>query len=277
MRRCTTSISSILTIRIIAAENPHVRAGLTLQGAIWAFTSSYAANWVPLTWLSHMTDWSLFGFHAGAHHLTSVLLHGLSALLLFAGLYRMTGERWPSALVAFLFALHPLHVESVAWIAERKDVLSGLFWFLTIWAYIRYTERPGAGRYALLLAAFSLGLLAKPMMVTLPFVLLLLDVWPLGPSGGRRRPDQDGGPGTGESAVVHTGGRRIAGDVLGATGRWGGDLAQLDFARPAGGECLSFLSGVPRPDGVACPAGRVLSVSGEAAVVAGARAARRPL
>ena len=163
-----------------AAENPHVRAGLTPEGAIWAFTSSYAANWVPLTWLSHMTDWSLFGFHAGAHHVTSVILHGLSTLLLFAVLYRMTGERWPSALVAFLFGLHPLHVESVAWIAERKDVLSGLFWFLTIWAYIRYTERQGAVRYAMLLAAFSMGLLAKPMMVTLPFVLLLLDVWPLG-------------------------------------------------------------------------------------------------
>ncbi len=162
-----------------AAENPHVRAGLTLQGVIWAFTSSYAANWVPLTWLSHMTDWSLFGFHAGAHHLTSVFLHGLSTLLLFVVLHRMTGERWPSALVAFLFGLHPLHVESVAWIAERKDVLSGLFWFLTIWAYIRYTERQGVGRYALLLAAFSMGLLVKPMMVTLPFVLLLLDVWPL--------------------------------------------------------------------------------------------------
>jgi len=173
-----------------AAENPHVRAGLTLQGVIWAFTSSYAANWVPLTWLSHMTDWSLFGFHAGAHHLTSVFLHGLSTLLLFVVLHRMTGERWPSALVAFLFGLHPVHVESVAWIAERKDVLSGLFWFLTIWAYIRYTERQGAGRYALLLAAFSMGLLAKPMMVTLPFVLLLLDVWPLGRAaagGGQTR------------------------------------------------------------------------------------------
>jgi tetratricopeptide (TPR) repeat protein len=173
-----------------AAENPHVRAGLTLQGAIWAFTSPYAANWVPLTWLSHMTDWSLFGFHPGAHHLTSVFLHALSTLLLFAVLHRMTGERWPSALVAFLFGLHPLHVESVAWIAERKDVLSGLFWFLTIWAYTRYTERQGAVRYALLLAAFSMGLLAKPMMVTLPFVLLLLDVWPLGRAavaGGQTR------------------------------------------------------------------------------------------
>jgi tetratricopeptide (TPR) repeat protein len=160
-------------------ENPHVRGGLTLDGAIWAFTSSYAANWVPLTWLSHMADWSLFGFQSGAHHLTNVLLHALSTLLLFGVLYQMTGERWPSALVAFLFGLHPLHVESVAWIAERKDVLSGLFWFLTIWAYVRYAERPGAVRYAVLLAAFAMGLLAKPMLVTLPFVLLLLDAWPL--------------------------------------------------------------------------------------------------
>jgi tetratricopeptide (TPR) repeat protein len=173
-----------------ASQNPHVRAGLTVEGAIWAFTSSYVANWVPLTWLSHMADCSLFGQNAGAHHLTNVFLHALSTLLLFAGLRRMTGARWPSALVACLFALHPLHGESVAWIAERKDVLSGVFWFLTIWVYIRYTERPGTLRYALLLAVFSLGLLAKPMLVTLPFVLLLLDVWPLGRAaigGGRTR------------------------------------------------------------------------------------------
>ncbi len=170
--------------------NPHVTAGLTTAGAAWALTARDDANWFPLTWLSHMTDVQMFGLNAGAHHLVSLVLHLLSALLLFAVFRRMTGARWPSALVACLFALHPLHVESVAWAAERKDVLSGLFWMLTLLAYARYVERPGRGRYALVLAAFGLGLMAKPMLVTLPLVLLLLDWWPLGrwsPAGDRRR------------------------------------------------------------------------------------------
>jgi hypothetical protein len=123
-----------------------------------------------------MADYQFFGMESGWHHLTNVWLHAIDALLLFAVLKRMSGTRWPSALVAFLFALHPLHVESVAWVAERKDVLSAFFWFLTLWCYARYVERPGIGRYL----AFCLGLMAKPMIVTLPFVLLLLDVWPLG-------------------------------------------------------------------------------------------------
>ena len=127
-----------------------------------------------------MADVQVFGLNAGAHHLVSVVLHLLSALLLFAVFRRMTGARWPPALVACLFALHPLHVESVAWVAERKDVLSGLFWMLTLLAYARYVGRPGRGRYALVLAAFGLGLMAKSMLVTLPLVLLLLDWWPLG-------------------------------------------------------------------------------------------------
>jgi tetratricopeptide (TPR) repeat protein len=159
--------------------NLHVRRGITAEGLRWAFTSGDAANWFPVTWISHMLDCQLFGLASGWHHLTSVLIHGLAALLLFAFLRRATGARWPSALVAFLFALHPLHVESVAWVAERKDVLSAFFWFLTMWAYVRYTERPGWGRYALVLVAFCFGLMAKPMIVTLPLVLLLLDVWPL--------------------------------------------------------------------------------------------------
>jgi tetratricopeptide (TPR) repeat protein len=163
--------------------NPHVRAGITAAGAKWAFTSVEAANWFPLTWLSHMLDCQLFGLHSGWHHLTNVLIHALAALALFAFLHRATGARWRSAFVAFLFALHPLHVESVAWIAERKDVLSAFFWFLTLWAYAWYAERPGWRRYGLALAAFGLGLMSKPMLVTLPFVLLLLDIWPL-----RRRP-----------------------------------------------------------------------------------------
>ena len=161
-------------------ENQHVRQGLSAGGLAWAFTSAFAANWFPLTWLSHMLDVQLFGLQSGFHHLTNVVLHAIGAVLLFALFNRMTGDRWRSAFVAFVFALHPLHVESVAWIAERKDVLCALFWFLTLLAYVRYTERPTVGRYALVLAAFCCGLMSKPMIVTLPFVALLLDYWPLG-------------------------------------------------------------------------------------------------
>jgi tetratricopeptide (TPR) repeat protein len=160
-------------------SNLHVRQGITSSGIAWAFTSTEAANWFPLTRLSHMLDVEIFGLDAGWHHLDNALLHTLATLFLFAFLYRATSERWPSAFVAFLFALHPLHVESVAWIAERKDVLAAFFWFLTLWAYTRYAKRPGLARYLLVLASFFLGLLSKPMLVTLPFVLLLLDVWPL--------------------------------------------------------------------------------------------------
>lgn len=160
-------------------RNPHVRNGLTADGIGWAFTSGYAANWFPLTWISHMLDCQFFGLASGPPHWTNVLLHALAAMLLFAFLHRATHTRWPSAFVAFLFALHPLHVESVAWVAERKDVLSAVFWFLSLWLYVRYTERPSLARYLLLLGSFGSGLMAKPMIVTLPFVLLLLDVWPL--------------------------------------------------------------------------------------------------
>ena len=159
--------------------NPHVRAGLTTDSIAWAFTSTEAANWFPVTRLSHMLDCQLFDLRAGWHHLTNVLVHGLAAMLLFAFLRRATGARWPSAFVAFIFAVHPLHVESVAWIAERKDVLSAFFWFLALWGYVRYTERPSPARYALVIAAFCGGLMSKPMIVTLPLVLVLLDIWPL--------------------------------------------------------------------------------------------------
>ena len=159
--------------------NPHVQAGLTLAGLRWAFTSSFAGNWFPLTWLSHMLDCALFGSDSGWHHFTNVWIHALTTLLWFAVLRRMTGARWRSALVAFLFGLHPLHVESVAWVAERKDVLSGLFWVLTLWAYVAYAARPARTRYLLSLFLYCLGLMAKPMLVTLPVVLLLLDRWPL--------------------------------------------------------------------------------------------------
>ena len=163
--------------------NPHVRDGLTAGAIEWAFKSGDAANWFPLTRLSHLADVQLFGMDSGPHHLVNVLIHALAAILLFAFLYRATGALWPSALVAFLFALHPLHVESVAWISERKDVLSAFFWFLSLWTYVRYTEHPTALRYALALAAFALGLMSKPMIVTLPVTLVLLDFWPL-----RRKP-----------------------------------------------------------------------------------------
>ncbi|HWC99436.1 MAG TPA: tetratricopeptide repeat protein [Candidatus Sulfopaludibacter sp.] len=159
--------------------NPHVRDGLTVDGIGWAFTSGEAANWFPVTRLSHMLDVQLFGLNAGAHHLVNVVIHAAAVLLLFAFLFSATRARWPSAFVALLFAVHPLHVESVAWVAERKDVLSAFFWFLALWMYVRYTAQPTGRRYAALLAAFCLGLMAKPMIVTLPFLLLILDFWPL--------------------------------------------------------------------------------------------------
>jgi len=160
-------------------ENPIVSAGLTSRGVAWALTTGTDANWFPLTWLSHMLDVQLYGMNAGGHHLTNVLLHIVSTLLLFGVLLWMTGAPGRSAFVAALFAVHPLHVESVAWVAERKDVLSTLFWMLTLWAYVWYVRQPRLGRYLLLLLLFALGLMTKPMLVTLPFVLLLLDVWPL--------------------------------------------------------------------------------------------------
>jgi tetratricopeptide (TPR) repeat protein len=168
-------------------DNPNVRQGITAQGLEWALTSDYEGNWVPLTWVSHMLDCQFFGLDSGWHHLHNVLLHALAAVMLCIFLQRATGTRGRSALVAFLFALHPLHVQSVAWVAERKDVLSACFWFLTLWLYVRYAERPGTGRYLAVALTFGLGLMAKPMMVTLPFVLLLLDYWPLARLGQRGR------------------------------------------------------------------------------------------
>ena len=164
---------------LYVTQNAHVTAGLTTEGAKWAFTGVVAGNWMPVTLLSHMLDVQLFGMRSGMHHLVNVLLHALAAVLLFGCLRRATGERGPSAFVAFVFALHPLHVSSVAWVAERKDVLSACFWFLALYCYVRYAERPSAGRYLPVAAFFSLGLMSKPMLVTFPFTLLLLDLWPL--------------------------------------------------------------------------------------------------
>ena len=159
-------------------ENPRVQAGLTWKGLRWAF-GFYAGNWHPLAWLSHMLDCQLFAANAGGHHLTSILLHVASTLLLFSVLSRLTGMMWRSAAVAALFAWHPLHVESVAWVAERKDVLCGFFWMLTLWCYVHFTAQRSPIRYFFTLGSFVLCLMAKPMGVTLPFVLLLLDYWPL--------------------------------------------------------------------------------------------------
>ncbi len=154
-------------------NNTHMRQGLTMDGVVWAATSTEAANWFPVTRLSHLLDVEIFGLRPGGHHFTNAVLHALAAVLLFAFLQAATGAAWPSAFVAMLFAVHPLHVESVAWIAERKDVLSAFFWFLALWSYVRR-------QYWLTLVAFCLGLMSKPMVITLPFVLFLLDLWPLG-------------------------------------------------------------------------------------------------
>jgi tetratricopeptide (TPR) repeat protein len=165
--------------RLYVTERPPVQRGLTRDGLVWAFTNADVGNWHPLTWLSHMLDVQLFGLDAGAHHLVNVALHAANAVLLYALLARATGAPLRSAFAAAVFALHPQRVESVAWIAERKDVLSGLGFFLALAAYGRYTAAPSAARQTALLAAASLSLLSKAMAVTLPVVLLLLDVWPL--------------------------------------------------------------------------------------------------
>ena len=160
-------------------ENPMVNRGVTLPGLAWAFTTFYSANWHPLTWISHMIDSQLFGTFAGGHLLVNALIHTANTLLLFWFLLRTTRARWSSAFVAALFALHPLHVESVAWASERKDTLSTFFGLLSLIAYVRYAEAPSIRRYAWVAIMLALGLLAKPMLVTWPFVMLLLDYWPL--------------------------------------------------------------------------------------------------
>jgi tetratricopeptide (TPR) repeat protein len=166
-------------------NNSHVQSGLTRAGVVWAFQTGAAANWHPLTWLSHMLDCQLYGLYPGGHHSTNLIFHVINTLLLFLWLRQLTGTLWRSALVAALFAWHPLHVESVAWAAERKDVLSTFFWMLTLIAYTRYARESTVHSpksrvfYGLSLLAFACGLMSKPMVVTLPFILLLLDFWPL--------------------------------------------------------------------------------------------------
>lgn len=160
-------------------QNPHLRDGITLANLKWIFISFSPDNWFPLTRLSLLLDFKLFGPNPAGYHIENVVIHAIASVLLFGFLRRATGVRWPCAFVAFVFALHPLHVESVAWVSERKDVLCALFWFATLWAWLRYTEKPAAGRYLAALTWFTLGLMAKPMIVTLPVLLFLLDVWPL--------------------------------------------------------------------------------------------------
>jgi Flp pilus assembly protein TadD len=189
------------------AENPIVQRGLTADGFSWAFFTRHASNWHPLTWLSHMLDCQLWGMNAGGHHLTNLLLHVANTLLLFVVLRRMTGAFWQCAVVSALFAWHPLHVESVAWVAERKDVLSGFFGLLTLLSYACWVEKPSRPRYWLALILFALGLMSKPMLVTLPCVLLLLDYWPLKrnpelPFCGRSSRENSGEPTPEKKSVV---------------------------------------------------------------------------
>ena len=160
-------------------QNRHVQQGVTMHSIAWAFTTFHQGNWHPLTWISHMVDWSLYGKNPAGHHMTNVCLHAANAVLLFLLLLYMTGFLGRSAMVAFLFALHPAHVESVAWIAERKDVLCAFFWFATLLAYAWYTRKPSWKRFAWVVCCFACALMSKPMAVTLPFTLLLLDFWPL--------------------------------------------------------------------------------------------------
>lgn len=165
---------------IYVTENQYVKTGFSAENVKWAFTVGKIAYWHPLTWLSHMLDCQLYGLRPGLHHLTNLIIHIANSLLVFLVFRRMTGALWKSAFVAAVFAFHPVNVDSVAWVAERKNVLSTLFWLLTMWAYTGYVREGGAKRYFSAIGLFALGLLAKPMLITLPFAMLLLDYWPLG-------------------------------------------------------------------------------------------------
>ena len=164
---------------LYVTENPHVQNGINPESVRWALTTGYEAMWQPLTWLSYMLDYQMHGLNPYNFHLTNLLFHIVNVLLLFLLLKRMTGSLWRSAFVAAIFAVHPLRVESVAWVAERKDVLSGFFWLTTMWAYIWYIKKPGVKRYLVVAISYMFGLMSKPMLVTLPFVLFLMDYWPL--------------------------------------------------------------------------------------------------
>jgi hypothetical protein len=186
-------------------ENNHVKEGVTYQNVIWAFTTLSLSNWHPVTWLSYMLDHQMYGSKPFGFHLTNILFHTANTLLLFYLLYYATGSYWRSIFVAALFGVHPLHVESVAWVAERKDLLSAFFMFLTLILYTSYARRPRPSAYVLALAAYILGLMSKPMLVTLPFVMLLWDYWPLGrltSSAGQKEHPHGGDRGSSPSPVL---------------------------------------------------------------------------
>src|SRR5215467_2333362 len=200
---------------IYVTGNIQVHQGIQLKTVAWAFKTSTFGNWLPLAWLTHLLDYQLYGMRAGGHHFTSLLIHVINTVLLFFVLKKLTGAVWKSGFVAALFAAHPLNVESVAWIAERKNILCTLFWILGIWAYSWYAARPNWKRYLLALGVFGLGLMAKSMVVTLPFVLLLLDYWPL----ARARKSVPAAKGAQEcepskAGVSEVGGRKLSGLVL---------------------------------------------------------------
>ena len=217
---------------IYITQNPSIHDGITVQGLYWAFTTGHAANWHPLTWMSHMLDIQIFGLNPRGHHLTNLLFHVANVLLLFFVLNNMTKALWRSAFVAALFALHPLHVESVAWISERKDVLSTFFWMLTLVAYNRYAGTPRLRNYLAVIAVFALGLMAKPMLVTLPFVLVLLDYWPLRRFAGSKAAQSI--PAAAQNCVPATRRKRKAGKPAPATGIEAPNPAAAAFHRPAG-------------------------------------------
>lgn len=218
-------------------ETPEVRSGLTWHGLVWALRAFHLANWHPLTWISHMLDVTLFGLAPAGPHVVNLLLHVGTTCLLFVWLAGTTAKPWRSALVAGLFALHPLHVESVAWVAERKDVLGALFWIATLLAYVRYARAPGRGPYLLTLGLFALGLAAKPMLVTVPFTLLLLDYWPLrrGAPGARKRVER---PPVGEPS------REASGDASGDASRQTSRQASRQASRYEG-DPRAFLERLP--------------------------------
>ncbi len=237
-------------------DNPVVCRGLTLKGIVWAFTGAHAANWHPLTWLSHMLDCQLYGLHPGGHHLTNVILHTATVILLFLVLRQMTGALWRSAIVAAVFAIHPLRVESVAWVAERKDVLSGLFFLLTIGAYVRYARHVWKWqRYGLVMLLFALGLMCKPMLVTLPLVLLLVGLLAVATCGINQA------VGDGKTAFSGALRRRLRGDTLSA--KWRHSYRWLIFVADAPGQRVGQLHGLSSSNGLAREVGSVLSLSTE--------------
>jgi hypothetical protein len=228
--------------RLYLLENrENVEDGLTAASVGWAFRTNHGSMWGPMTWLSHLLDCQLYGMRPWGHHLTNLLLHSATTILLFCTLRRMTGNLWPSALAAALFAIHPLHVETVAWVAERKGLLSGLFFVLTLAAYVRFVRRPFSwANYLLMIALFVLGLMSKPVLVTLPFLLLLLDYWPL-----ERLPLGKASKGTAPFLLAQKSGQSPSGASDGSTSTTGGKTCSR--AAKAGSRSVHTNSGSALP------------------------------